>query len=89
MGIFFAALCVYTVFVQRSLAKFRTKGPMMYYSLYAIDVGIALLYILIGSIILGQSAFTAETAGSFLGALVMIFINIPYFNNRKHLFVNP
>ena len=35
------------------------------------------------------SAFTAETAGSFLGALVMIFINIPYFNNRKHLFVNP
>ena len=48
-----------------------------------------MLYLLIGSIILGQSAFTAETAGSFLGALVMIFINIPYFNNRKHLFVNP
>ena len=89
MGIFSAALCVYTVFVQRSLAKFRTKGPMMYYSLYAIDVGIALLYILIGSIIVGFSLFSADIAAGLAPSVIMILINIRYFNNRKHLFVNP
>ena len=62
---------------------------MMYYLIYIVSTAGTVLYLLIRSIILGQSAFTAEVAGSFLGALVMIFINIPYFNNRKHLFVNP
>ena len=89
MGVFCLALAVYAVVVQRALAKFRAKGPMMYYLMYIVNTAATVLYLLIGSIILGQSAFTAETAGSFLGALVMIFINIPYFNNRKHLFVNP
>lgn len=89
MGVFCLALAVYAVVVQRALAKFRAKGPMMYYLTYIVSTAGTALYLLIGSIILGQSAFTAETAGSFLGALVMIFINIPYFNNRKHLFVNP
>ena len=89
MGVFCLALAVYAVVVQRALAKFRAKGPMMYYLIDIVSTAGTVLYLLIGSIILGQSAFTAETAGSFLGALVMIFINIPYFNNRKHLFVNP
>ena len=89
MGVFCLALAVYAVVVQRALAKFRTKGPMMYYLMYIVSTASTVLYLLIGSIIIGQSAFTAETAGSFTGSLFMIFINIPYFNNRKHLFVNP
>ena len=89
MGVFCLALAVYAVVVQRALAKFRTKGPMMYYLMYIVSTAGTVLYLLIGSLIIGQSAFTAETAGSFTGSLFMIFINIPYFNNRKHLFVNP
>ena len=89
MGVVCLALAVYAVVVQRALAKFRAKGPMMYYLMYIVNTAVTVLYLIIGSIIIGQSAFTAEVAGSFLGALVMIFINIPYFNNRKHLFVNP
>lgn len=89
MGVFCLALAAYAVVVQRALAKFRTKGPMMYYLMYIVSTAGTVLYLLIGSLIIGQSAFTAETAGSFTGSLFMIFINIPYFNNRKHLFVNP
>lgn len=89
MGVFCLALAVYAVVVQRALAKFRAKGPMMYYLMYIVSTAGTALYLLIGSIILGQSAFTAEIAGNFAGTLVMLFINIPYFNNRKHLFVNP
>lgn len=83
------ALAVYAVVVQRALAKFRAKGPMMYYLMYIVNTAVTVLYLLIGSIIIGQSVFTAEVAGSIIGSLVMLFVNIPYFNNRKHLFVNP
>ena len=83
------ALAVYAVVVQRALAKFRAKGPMMYYLRCIVDTAATVLYLLIGSIIIGQSVFTAEVAGSIIGSIVMLFVNIPYFNNRKHLFVNP
>ena len=89
MGIFCVALGVYTVFTQRALAKFRAKGPMMYYLLYCADIAIALLYLLIGSIIVGYSLFSADMAWDLIAPVVMILINIQYFNNRKHLFVNP
>ena len=89
MGVVCLALAVYAVVVQRALAKFRAKGPMMYYLMYIVNTAVTVLYLLIGSIIIGQSAFTAEVAGSIIGSLVMLFVNIPYFNNRKHLFVNP
>ena len=89
MGVGCLALAVYAVVVQRALAKFRAKGPMMYYLMYIVNTAVTVLYLIIGSIIIGQSAFTAEVAGSIIGSIVMIFINIPYFNNRKHLFVNP
>ena len=89
MGVFCLALAVYAVVVQRALAKFRAKGPMMYYLMYIVNTAVTVLYLIIGSIIIGQSAFTAEVAGSIIGSLVMLFVNIPYFNNRKHLFVNP
>ena len=89
MGVVCLALAVYTVVVQRALAKFRAKGPMMYYLIYIVSTAGTVLYLLIASIILGQSVFTAEVAGSIIGSIVMLFVNIPYFNNRKHLFVNP
>ncbi len=89
MGVVCLALAVYAVVVQRALAKFRAKGPMMYYLMYIVNTAATVLYLIIGSIIIGQSVFTAEVAGSIIGSIVMLFVNIPYFNNRKHLFVNP
>lgn len=89
MGVVCLALAVYAVVVQRALAKFRAKGPMMYYLMYIVNTAVTVLYLIIGSIIISQSAFTAEVAGSIIGSIVMLFVNIPYFNNRKHLFVNP
>ncbi len=89
MGVVCLALAVYAVVVQRALAKFRAKGPMMYYLMYIVNTAVTVLYLIIGSIIIGQSAFTAEVAGSIIGSIVMLCVNIPYFNNRKHLFVNP
>ena len=89
MGVVCLALAVYAVVFQRALAKFRAKGPMMYYLMYIVNTAVTVLYLIIGSIIIGQSAFTAEVAGSIIGSIVMLFVNIPYFNNRKHLFVNP
>lgn len=89
MGIFCLTFAVYAVVVQRSLAKFRAKGPKMYYILLGASIAVTLLYLLVGSIILGESVFSLDTGVNLIVSVVMIFVNIQYFNNRGHLFVNP
>lgn len=89
MGIFCLTLAVYAVVVQRSLAKFRAEGPKMYYILLGASIVVTLLYLLVGSIILGESVFSLDTGVNLIVSVVMIFVNIQYFNNRGHLFVNP
>ena len=89
MGIFCLTLAVYAVVVQRSLAKFRAEGPKMYYILLGASIAVTLLYLLVGSIILGESVFSLDTGVNLIVSVVMIFVNLQYFNNRGHLFVNP
>ena len=88
MGILSLAIAVYAVVVQRALAKFRAAGPKMYYMLCGASIVISLLYLLIGSIILGESVFGADIVTGLIVSVVMILVNIQYFKNRKHLFVN-
>ena len=89
MSILIFAMGVYAVFVQRALAKFRARGPVMYYILCGAGILISLIYISAAGTILGESAANAETLYSFFFSIILLFINIRYFNNRKHLFVNP
>ena len=89
MGILYIALGVYAVFVQRSLAKLRAKGPVMYYSFCAASIALALLNVIAASLIVGYSLFSADIAAELAPSVILLFINIRYFNNRKHLFVNP
>lgn len=89
MGILYIALGVYAVFVQRSLAKLRVKGPMMYYSFCAGSIALALLNVIAASLIVGYSLFSADVAAELAPSVILLLINIRYFNNRKHLFVNP
>ncbi len=89
MGILYIALGVYAVFVQRSLAKLRAKGPVMYYSFCAASIALALLNVIAASLIVGYSLFNADIAAELAPSVILLFINIRYFNNRKHLFVNP
>lgn len=89
MGILYIALGVYAVFVQRSLAKFRIKGPVMYYSFCAASIALALLNVIVASFIVGYSLFSADMVAELAPSVILLFINIRYFSNRKHLFVNP
>ena len=89
MSILIFAMGVYAVFVQRALAKFRARGPVMYYILCGAGILISLIYVSAAGNILGESAANAETSYSFFFSTILLFINIRYFNNRKHLFVNP
>ena len=43
MGVVCLALAVYAVVVQRALAKFRAKGPMMYYLMYIVNTAATVL----------------------------------------------
>ena len=89
MSILLFAMGVYAVCVQRALAKFRAKGPVMYYILCGAGILVSLIYITAASNIIGESTANAETLYDFFVSVILLFINIRYFNNRKHLFVNP
>lgn len=89
MSILYLAMGVYTVFVQRALAKFRAKGPVMYYILCGAGIIIALFYITVASNITGESGASPGMIYDIFILVILLFINIRYFNNRKHLFVNP
>lgn len=89
LAILYIALGVYIVFVQRALAKYRAKGPKMYYILYAADIAIALPYLIAARVITGEFPVTTEFITALVVSAVMLLINVKYFNNRKHLFVNP
>ena len=89
MSILLFAMGVYAVCVQRALAKFRAKGPVMYYILCGAGILASLIYITAASNIIGESTANAETLYDFFVSVILLFINIRYFNNRKHLFVNP
>ena len=89
VGILMLALGVYAVFVQRALAKFRVNGPRMYYIFCGANIVFSLLYALAASIIIGESAFSADVITSLVVGVVMLLDNVQYFGNRRHHFVNP
>lgn len=80
-----AAACIY---VRQLLAKFRAKGPRSYLILMGASIVISLIYVIIASLIIGQSVFSPLLLGNWVGSAVMIAVNWIYFGKREHLFVN-
>lgn len=79
------------------LAGYETKGPQMYFILLASSLAISLIYIIAANAIISSvtSYMRYSSEGDFTGIIVslvtsgvMLIVNIIYFKNRAHLFVN-
>ena len=90
-GIGAIALAAFNIVTRMHLAKFRKTGPKFLSVCYGVAVGLALLYIIL------TSAVTGISIGDLVGAteilqlvvsIVMLVINVVYFNKRASLFVN-
>lgn len=90
-GIIFIGLAVLAFMARQALAKFKANGPKLYFGLLIANVGVALLYIIVGSLVTGipiQLLIDASLIGQLIGAAILICVNVVYFRKREHLFVN-
>lgn len=88
MGVICLALAAYSIFVRFQLAKFKRNAPVLLYILLACNAGFNLFYSIGSTIIIGQNLISATTIGNLIGTLILLALNVVYFNKRKSLFIH-
>ena len=94
-GIMLILVAIFGLVTRFMLAGFKKSGPPMLYVMYALNVLILLIYTFGTKSVISHStttvdlsSATASAIGSAVFSVVMIALNVVYFNKRKHLFVN-
>ena len=87
-GVVMLAAVVVAVVAALSIMKFKAISGKMVCALNAIVVLSDIGYVAATSAITGISTLTGALTGNIIIAAVMFFVNMVYFNNRKHIFVN-
>lgn len=89
-GISLIVLAVLAIFVRFRLSGYKKNGPMLYLVLLGANIVIPLIYAFFASEELDASMSEVLNGSelNFIGCIVLFFVNIFYFHNRKHKFVN-
>lgn len=90
-GVGVLALAIFAIVVRFMLAGFKKIGPTCYFILLALNIVFAFIYLGAAASILHVSLgdlLTTNFYANVLGSVILFAINIVYFKNRKHLFVN-
>lgn len=88
MGLLSLGLMVWALVVRQKLARFRRGAPKLYLLWIGVSMGVALIYLVAASLVLGQLVMTGAIVGSLAGNVVLILLNRVYFRKREQLFVN-
>ncbi|MCI7730357.1 zinc-ribbon domain-containing protein [Enorma burkinafasonensis] len=91
MGICMVAFAAAAIFIRFELAGFKRDAPLHYLIFFGANLVIAVLYVLLGSLMLGEGLFgmiDAQFIGSMFGYALLIVVNKIYFDKRKALFCN-
>ena len=84
-------IAAFTVVTRFALANRQSKGPKLLTALYAINIALSLLYPLLASVVTGMPLSELTDFSTFTGiitSVVFLFVNMAYYNNRAHIFVN-
>ncbi len=87
-GVLAIGIAVFAILTRIRLKNFCKNGPAYLYTLYGAVTAVTLLYIIIVSSIIGTSAADSSTITSMVIGVAMLIVNVIYFGNRKHMFVN-
>ncbi len=90
MGIVSLAAAALSIYARQRLCKFKKNAVYVYYAVLIINLLQSVLYLILSSVILGQSNenFSVQLDGVILSAAVLLSCNYIYFGKRKHLFCN-
>ena len=87
IGVVSCCLGVFQIITRFCLAKYKKYSPAMLYGMYVIMMIINLIYGTSASSIM-ETNMSGEIVGEIVGSLIVLIINVVYFKNRKHLFIN-
>jgi len=88
MGVLCIALAVLAIYVRFSLAKYKKNGPSLLSILYVASAAVSMFYIIGISVAAPDVNMDFSSYGTQIGMnVVMMVVNMNYFNKRKHLFV--
>ena len=91
MAIFCLALGFYSVVTRFALAKFKANGPKLLAALFAINLVLNVLYLILFSIITSiplTGLLDASTLTTLLSNLALLIYNKWYYDARASLFIN-
>ncbi len=86
-GLGLIVLGVYAIATRYALARYKSFAPIMLYALYAVNLVGAVVYAVMVAPILQVRITKIAEIPSLIGTLVMLIINIVYFQKRADLFV--
>ncbi len=88
-GIMLILIGIFAIFTRFMLAGYKKSGPPMYLGLQIANILISIVYIIaFYSILDSIEDINSSTFVSLIVSIVLLIINVIYFNKRKHLFVN-
>ena len=87
-GIFVIAMAVFAIYTRFRLAGFKQNGPMSYYILLAANAIGSTIYYIAVTFMTGIMMFDSSTITTLVSSIVMLALNVVYFNKRSELFVN-
>ena len=87
-GIFAIVMAGLAIFTRTKLKAYREGAPKQLIMLYILSLLGTVVYIGVEMAIVGQNLITSDLVMSIMISLFMIFVNIYYFRNRRHLFHN-
>ena len=92
-GLLYIVLAAAAIVVRFQMAGFKKQGPAMYIGLCAAVCLVSLAYLIAVKILLSKywddtSSLNSSSVVQLISTGVMLAVNIPYFKNRQHLFVN-
>lgn len=87
-GIFAILMAGLAIFTRIKLKAYREGAPKQLIMLYILSLLGTVVYIGVEMAIVGQNLITSDLVMSIMISVFMIFVNIYYFRNRRHLFHN-
>lgn len=90
-GIVCLVLAGFAIYTRQRLAKFFRDGPMLYFVLLGVNIAGSIIYLLSASMATGMpfgQLMTPREIGSDIGYVILLLVNMSYFNKRADLFVN-
>lgn len=92
IGAAMIALAVLAIITRQKLAKYKKDGPSYLMFLYAANMGVTIVYLILATMVVGDWLLNGNIVGQYVAStavsVIMMVVNNIYFKKRASMFVN-